>query len=352
MNLQETIARLSSEDEGERMDAAEDVAGSPEGIAPLVERVQQEPSRAVREVIFRSLAETDDAAVISEVIKLLGSEDAQIRNEAVGLLQLRGAAVLPELRSLLTDPNRDLRKLAVDVLSRLTDPGIDDLYEIALRDQDANVVITALGNMRRCLPESRTLIVQHAVQNTNPMLALAAMDALITVGNQRCLEEVRGRFPDPLAISPLYAPAFLRLVARYGGESDVHFLLELVETGLPRVQPVALDTLRALLVRIGISEVSDDCWKVLLACLPKPKLAGERYEMLSLLGHFAGREQVFTVLVAYLQSHEKLERIAAIEALSRYRPDEARTALMACMAAERDPEVREILREAGHVGQL
>lgn len=334
------------------MDAAEDIAGSPEGIAPLVERVQQEPSRAVREVIFRSLAEIDDPAVISEVIKLLGSEDAQIRNEAVGLLQLRDAAVLPEVRSLLTDPNRDLRKLAVDVLGRLTDPGIDDLYEIALRDQDANVVITALENMRRCLrPESRTLIVQYGVQDTNPMLALAAIDALIRVGNQKCLEEVRGRFPDPLAISPLYAPAFLRLVARYGGESDVHFLVELLKTDSPHLRPVTLDTLRALLVRAGTSEVSDDCWKVLLACLPKPKLAGEQYEMLSLLGRFAGREQVFTVLVAYLQSPEKLERIAAIEALSRYRPDEARTALMACMVAERDPEVREVLREAGQVGQ-
>jgi HEAT repeat protein len=270
----------------------------------------------------------------------------------VRLLQLRGAAVVPELRSLLTDPNRDLRKLAVDVLSRLTEAGIDDLYEIALRDQDANVVITALENMRRCLPESQVLIVQHAVQETNPMLALAAMDALIRVGNRECLEEVRGRFPDPLAISPLYAPAFLRLVASYGGQSDVHFLLRLLKTNSPRLQPVTVDTLRALLVRTGTSEVSDDCWKVLLACLPRPKLAGEQYEVLSLLGHFAGREQVFKVLVAYLQSPEKLERIAAIEALGRYRPDKARTALMACMAAERDPEVREALREAGHVGQL
>ena len=203
------------------MDAAEDIAGSPEGIAPLVERVQQEPSRAVREVIFRSLAEIDDPAVISEVIKLLGSEDAQIRNEAVGLLQLRGAAVLPEVRSLLTDPNRDLRKLAVDVLGRLTDPGIDDLYEIALRDQDANVVITALENMRRCLrPESRTLIVQYGVQDTNPMLALAAIDALIRVGNQKCLEEVRGRFPDPLAISPLYAPVAFPPAGRSPDQHD------------------------------------------------------------------------------------------------------------------------------------
>lgn len=350
MNLQEAIARLSSEDEAERMDAAEDIAGSPQGIAPLVGRVQQEPSRAVREAIFRSLAGIDHPAVVSEAMKLLGSEDSQIRNEAVGLLQLRGAAVLPELRSLLAGPNRDLRKLAVDVLSRLADPEIDELYELALRDPDVNVVITALENIRRCLlPGSRTLIVRHGLQDANPMLALAAMDALIRVGDRQCLAELRGRFPDPLAISPLYVPAFLRLVAIYGGEDDVPFLLELLRTGTPRLRPVTLDALRAVLVRTGTAGVSDDCWKALLGGLPEAKPAAEQYQMLSLLGHFAGRDEVFTVLITYLQSPEKLERIAAIEALTRYRRDDAQTALVACMAAERDPEVRQVLQEAGQV---
>jgi hypothetical protein len=89
----------------------------------------------------------------------------------------------------------------------------------------------------------------------------------------------------------------------------------------------------------------------LLARLPEPKPSAEQYQMLSLFGQFAGRDEVFAALLAYLQSPEKLERMAAIEALTRYRLDDAQAALAACLAAERDPEVQQVFQEAGQVSR-
>ena len=152
MGLEEAITQLSSPDECERTYAAEDIglAGRMEGVDPLCQRVVDEPSQAVRESIFAALALIPDNLVIERASQLLSNDDPGIRNQALALLQSRGGAVVPELRSLLTSDSHDLRKFAVDVLSRIEPPEIEELLQIALADCDINVVITALENVRHC----------------------------------------------------------------------------------------------------------------------------------------------------------------------------------------------------------
>ncbi len=84
-------------DEAERIYAAEDIGylNAAEGVAPLLERLDKESSRAVRDAIFQALTRIEADAAIEGSIRLLASEDPQIRNQAVDMLRHKGAAVDP-----------------------------------------------------------------------------------------------------------------------------------------------------------------------------------------------------------------------------------------------------------------
>ena len=74
MNLENGISQLNSEDETDRIYAAEDLGESnePAGVAALFDRLHVEPSRAVKEAIFLALAESDApgiAALAAEFAK-------------------------------------------------------------------------------------------------------------------------------------------------------------------------------------------------------------------------------------------------------------------------------------------
>jgi HEAT repeat protein len=348
MGLEETILQLSSLDECERIYAAEDIglAGCREGVDPLFERVVREPSQAVREAIFAALAQIPDDAVIQRAAQLLSSDDPGIRNQALELLQSRGGAVVPELRLLLTADDHDLRKFAVDVLSRIDTPEIGELLEIALGDKDLNVVIAALENVRHChTPALRQTVLQHALSGEHPMLVLAAMEALGRIGDAECYRRIRERFPTLEATPSLYLRPALKLLGANGKNGDLLELRNFLTACESSLRAASLDALRNFLTRAGAADIPDVWWQDLLARLPETTSAAERYQVLVLLGHFGHCQQVFEMLVAYLQSPVKVDRLGAIEALSKNRHEDAKSAMCSRLQLEGDPEVRQALED-------
>ena len=87
--LKEYAQQLDASDEAERIYGAEDIGylNDPGGVLVLLERLGKEKSRAVRDVIFQALIRIDADAVIEGSIRLLRSEDPQIRNQAVDVLR-------------------------------------------------------------------------------------------------------------------------------------------------------------------------------------------------------------------------------------------------------------------------
>jgi HEAT repeat protein len=349
MSLEESILQLSSPDECERIYAAEDigVAGQGEGVDPLFERVVKEPSQAVREAIFCALTQISDHAVITRAAELLSSDDSNLRNHAVELLQSRGPAVVPELRRLLNVDDRDLRKFAVDVLSRIETPEIEELLEMALGDSDLNVVITALENVRHCHTRAlRQAVLKHALSGDHSMLVLAAMETLCRIGDAECYRRTRERFPTLERTPLLYLQPMLKLVGQNGENGDLLELRSLLANCEPSLRPAVLDALGNLIARSGAADISDEWWRELLAALPETTADAERYQMLILLGHFGKSEPVFEVLVAFLDSPVKIDRLGAIEALSKTRFNDARCAMSSRFELERDVEVRQAFEDA------
>ena len=352
--LEVAFLKLSSLDEGDRIYAAEDIglAGQREGINPLIQRVVQEPSQAVREAIFTALKQIPDDAVIKHAAQLLSSDDSGIRNQAVGLLQSRGHAAVPELRRLLAAEDQDLRKFGVDVLSRIETPEIEELLEIALADEDVNVVIAALESVRhRHATALRQSVLQHALCDAHPMLVLAAMEALGRIGDAECYRQIRERFPTLEATPTLYLQSALKLVGKNGENGDLLELRSFLNTCEPSLRAAVLDALHDLLARAGTAGIPDVWWQDLLARLPETASLAERYQMLVLLGHFGHCEQVFEALLDYLQSPDKVDRLGAIESLLKKRSSDARCTMRSRLQLERDPEVRQALEDALRVTQ-
>jgi HEAT repeat protein len=354
MGLEEAFLQLSSRDECDRIYAAEDIgiAGLCEGAEPLIQRVVQEPSQAVREAIFAALARIPGEAVTKRAAQLLSSDDSGIRNQAVGLLQSRGAAAIPELRRLLAAEDQDLRKFAVDVLSGIETPEIEELLEIALADKDVNVVIAALESVRHChTPVLRQTVLQHALSDAHPMLVLAAMEALGRIGDTECYRQIRERFPTLEATPALYLQPALKLLGANGESGDLLELRDYLIACEPGLRSSVLDASCSLLARIGADSIPDVWWQDLLARLPETTSLAERYQTLVLLGLFATREEVFEVLANYLQSPDKVDRLGAIAAMLKERLADARCAMQTCLNLERDPEVKQALEDALQVAQ-
>ena len=109
-SLKEYVEKLDCADEAERTYAAEDIGylNAPDGVPALLERLGKEPSRAVRDAIFQALIRIDADAAIEGSIRLLGSEDPQIRNQAVDVLRRKGARSIPFLNTVMRDGDKDL----------------------------------------------------------------------------------------------------------------------------------------------------------------------------------------------------------------------------------------------------
>ena len=156
-NLKAYLVTLDHPEEAERMAAVAEIErlNAPEGVPALLERLAQEPSRAVRISIFKALKLIDSDAVIEASTRLLGSDDAEMRNQAVEVLRRKGARSIPFLIPVMRDGDKDLRKLVLDSLNGLQGSGSDVIYDTALSARDLNVVITALeyagrGRAARC----------------------------------------------------------------------------------------------------------------------------------------------------------------------------------------------------------
>jgi HEAT repeat protein len=125
--------------------AARDLADCPEASAALVARLQRETDGSVREIIFSTLTGLGNEVAVAGLVQCLRSDDAALRNEAIGGMQQLPDAIAPIMRGLLTDADADVRILAVNVLESLRHPEVEAwLIEVIENDPEVNVCATAL----------------------------------------------------------------------------------------------------------------------------------------------------------------------------------------------------------------
>jgi HEAT repeat protein len=89
-----------------------------------------------------------DPSALSGLVDCLRSEDVALRNEVIETFKRLNNEVAPILRSLLADPDPDIRIFAVNILDSERHPEAETLLiDVIERDRHLNVCATAVDQL-------------------------------------------------------------------------------------------------------------------------------------------------------------------------------------------------------------
>jgi HEAT repeat protein len=144
-NCEQLAAALEDADAAVRRHAARQIAGCLDAGKVLVSCLKREQDTAVREAILNTLVRLNDPSVSRGLADCLRSEDAALRNEAIETMKRLGSEAAPLLRSLLADPDPDVRIFVVNILDSERHPEVESwLIEVIEQDAHVNVCATAV----------------------------------------------------------------------------------------------------------------------------------------------------------------------------------------------------------------
>jgi HEAT repeat protein len=344
-NLRTYLEKLDCLDEAERTYAAEDIGylNAPEGVPGLLGRLSKEPSRAVRDAIFQALIRIDADAAIEGCVGLLGSDDAQTRNEAAEVLRHKGAAALPFLETVMRDGDKDLRKLVLDVLSGCQASGADAIYKAALTDPDPNVTITAVENIGKTrATQFRRGIEELLLADSHPMLVGVCLEALCGIGNEQSLVAIRCRFPELVNVPDFLLVSCLKAIGALGTAREFVEAADLLAVRGCHLRPAILSALNAIYERQPMKIQGVQLLPVLQAMIEDSDPL-HRYQAVRALRYLSCSDDVYALLVSCLSSPERLVRLGAIEVLRVTEQPELAAVLASRALKETDEEVLQAL---------
>ncbi len=144
-SCEELTAALEDSDATVRRHAAQKITTYRDAATALVSRLKREENTAVREAILNSLLRLHDPSIARGLAECLPSEDAALRNDVIEAFKQLGDEVAPILRSLLADPDPDVRIFGVNILNSERHPDVEQwLIEVIERDAHVNVCATAV----------------------------------------------------------------------------------------------------------------------------------------------------------------------------------------------------------------
>jgi len=264
---------------------------------------------------------------------------------AVTLLHRRGNQSIPFLKQAMQEGDRDTRKFVLDAVRGMPYSCAEDIYAVALADDDTNVVITAvenLGNLRANAFRNR--IEDLLQRDAHPMLVAACLEALAGIGNESSLTVIHKCFPDLAELPGFSLAPCLKALGALGGKKEFEQVLGLLPARAAQLYPAILGALIQLYehsVNEGYRppEASENVLIALRTLVESNEPPPCRYQAARVLGFWSDREDVSASLVSCLTSLEKMVRLGAAEALRISNRPELATILAAYEVDETKREV-------------
>lgn len=145
ISCEELKAGLGDSNATIRRHSAQKISHCPEAVDALVAQLKLEKDVAVREAILVSMGQINNSEVANALVDCLRSDDAALCSEAIEVLKQLTFDMSPVLKSLLADPDPDLRIFAVNILESRRDPDLESwLIEVIEQDKHVNVCATAI----------------------------------------------------------------------------------------------------------------------------------------------------------------------------------------------------------------
>lgn len=347
-NVDELVANLNDGDEKTRAFAAEDIIFEeiPGGVQLLISRLMIETSRYVREVIINCLKGIKGRDVVEKIVPLLSSDDAFIRNASIEILSTQGEFATEFMRKLLGDPDKDIRKFALDILFQLKILSTSELIAEALNDPDINNLITAVEYLGHMEDTSCTYRINRLFARTdNVLLRCTCLEALALIGDEESVRCINKMYPRYENISFLEQYSFLKFVARKGADIHLPLIIALMQEKGQVMHKEIINAIEGILVRYPREEIPSELLQALAAYLRSDITAINKYELLVLLGRYRNQE-IYRLLIEYLENDQTLIRMGAAEGLGLYGNPEAVPILMQLKDEAGDPDLLETIERS------
>ncbi|OQX27260.1 MAG: hypothetical protein BWK80_06150 [Desulfobacteraceae bacterium IS3] len=234
--MEDLIKALNSDDEVERIYAAQDIAESknPELTEFLLKRLSAEESQAVKDAIIFALGNLSCFENYPMIFRLFRSPDAYLRNAAIGIFASEGKKAVEFLSSHLNHSDREVRKLILDALFATGDPDAARAIRQSLHDSSLNVRITAAEYLGRMADEeSADELLAILQKETEPMLITAVLESLSVTEDQEIIRKLFSFFAPERDFSrtdKLYMPQLIYLWAKTG---DSELLFKMIDALKP-----------------------------------------------------------------------------------------------------------------------
>lgn len=348
MGLEDLISDLYSSEEKTRAFAAEDIAydGLVEGIGPLLERLQEEPSRFVREVIINSLKTMQGPELIAQVIPFLNSDDAFIRNGCIDILSRQGEDALGALRRSVSSLDKDIRKFTLDTLFQIGTESAAELIADSLNDADVNNLITAVEYLGRL--DSRDYVKpinQLFLDTPNILLRCTCLETMALIGNEESLLAVNKMYPNYQAISFLEKYSFLKFVARMGTMIHLALIISLLEEKNSLMHKEMINAIEGILQRSKLEMLPAELLDALDQYMDSPLREINKYEILLMISEYKNRD-ILSILTRHLNLQNRLLCMGAIEGIGIYGSAEARADLIKLKEGLNDEEMLESIERS------
>ncbi len=152
----------------------------PDEAIPILFKLLSHPDKGVQQAAVDTLIAFNTEKVFKETIKLLYESDAALRNMGIEILSEMDKKFYHLLLPLLDDPDDDIRKFAIDIISK------SDLKDLAPKiikvknDKNANVrsaLAEALGNLKNNCDECLKTLIEF-LDDPEDWVKFSAIEAL------------------------------------------------------------------------------------------------------------------------------------------------------------------------------
>lgn len=148
MSVIEAMQNINHIDDLRRREAAFALYGREAAVTVLTQRLIVESNVAVRDALVSTLVSIASPEVIDFFIRKIRSDDARRRSEAVMALQQMPEQSATKIRALLSDPDSDVRIMAVDIIRLLPIADAAEWLGTLLQtEKHANVIGAALDRL-------------------------------------------------------------------------------------------------------------------------------------------------------------------------------------------------------------
>jgi len=252
---------LTDSDPDVRRRAAEELSGcNDRNVLAVLSTALEDDNRGVADAVSRALLSIGGVATACMIVHHIGDENITSRNLAAKILvQLREAsahALVPYLR----DVDKNIRKLAVDILGEIKSK--EPVYYLLplLRDPDQNVIVAAIEAIGNIGSREAVKPIFNAFEHF-PFTRIIAIEALGKIGGDSVREYLESKYRDAINTGNaegIYLFALLDALGIVGNADTLEVLLANYDAIKDPLRDVLLHEIILIIERCNLEYQLDD----------------------------------------------------------------------------------------------